>query len=129
MPASLNRRFRRLAPSNLVIGLDPSSRLLPSVVGNSGVSGFSRSFETLRYSSRISSYTAIVGLDGLGHLNENATVASSFTSMRQARREELYQSASNALAGVLAPWDRPGYCDGSVASSELRAGAKFAVNL
>ena len=35
--------------------------------------------------------TAIIGLDGLGHLNENATVASSFTSMRQARREELYQ--------------------------------------
>src|ERR1700738_4061952 len=55
MPASLNRRFRRLAPSNLVIGRDPSSRLLPSVVGNSGVSGFSRSFEALRYSSRISS--------------------------------------------------------------------------
>ena len=28
-----------------------TSRLLPSVVVNSGVSGFSRSFETLRYSS------------------------------------------------------------------------------
>jgi hypothetical protein len=55
MPASLNRRFRRLAPSNLVIGRYPSSRLLPSVVGNNDVSGLSRSFETLRYSSRISS--------------------------------------------------------------------------
>jgi hypothetical protein len=60
--------------------------------------------------------TAIVGLDGLGHLNENAAVASSFTPMNQARREDLYQSASNALAGVLPPWDRPGYFDGSVAS-------------
>ena len=40
--ASLNRRFRRLAPSNLVIGRDPGSRLLPSVVGNSGASGWLR---------------------------------------------------------------------------------------
>ena len=60
--------------------------------------------------------TAIVGLDGLGHLNENATVASSFTPMKQARLEELYQSASNSLAGFLAPWDQLGYFDGSVAS-------------
>ena len=73
--------------------------------------------ELLRYALSLDGVnTAIVGLDGLGHLNENATVASSFAPMKQARREELYQSASNALAGVLAPWDRPGYFDGSKAS-------------
>jgi len=73
--------------------------------------------ELLRYALSLDGVnTAIVGLDGLGHFNENATVASSFTPMKQARREELYQSASNALAGVLAPWDRPGYFDGSLAS-------------
>ena len=73
--------------------------------------------ELLRYALSLDGVnTAIVGLDGLEHLNENATVASSFTPMKQARGEELYQSASNALAGVLAPWDRPGYFDGSVAS-------------
>ena len=60
--------------------------------------------ELLRYALSLDGVnTAIVGLDGLGHLNENATVASSFTPMKQARRaDELYQSASNALAGVLA---------------------------
>jgi hypothetical protein len=47
--------LQEISSSNLVIGRDPSSRLLPSVVGNSDASGFSRSFETLRYSSRISS--------------------------------------------------------------------------
>jgi uncharacterized protein len=72
--------------------------------------------ELLRYALSLDGVnTAIVGLDGLGHLNENATVASGFTPMKQAYREEFHQSASNALAGVLAPWDRPGYFDGSVA--------------
>ena len=56
------------------------------------------------------------GIGWPGRLNENAAVASSFTPMNQARREDLYQSASNGLAGVLVPWDRPGYFDGSVAS-------------
>ena len=39
--------------------------------------------ELLRYALSLDGVnTAIVGLDGLGHLNENATVASSFTPMK-----------------------------------------------
>ena len=72
--------------------------------------------ELLRYALSLDGvHTAIVGLDSLGHLNENAAVASNFRPIRQAYRDELYQSASRALAGFLAPWDRPGSVDGSVA--------------
>ena len=72
--------------------------------------------ELLRYALSLDGVqTAIVGLDSLGHLNENAAVASSFRSMKTSRRDELYRSASCALAGVVAPWDRAGYVDGSVA--------------
>lgn len=59
--------------------------------------------------------TVIVGLDTLRHLNENATVASNFRPMKQSGREELSKRANGALAGVLAPWDRPGYFDGTIA--------------
>jgi predicted aldo/keto reductase-like oxidoreductase len=73
--------------------------------------------ELLRYALSLEGIqTAIVGLDGLAHLTENASIASSFKPMKQARRDELYQSARRALAGIAAPWDRPGYIDGRYAS-------------
>ena len=73
--------------------------------------------EFLRYALSLDGvHTAIVGLDSLAHLNENASVASNFRPMKQSRRDELYQSASRALAGIVAPWDSPGYLDGSVIS-------------
>jgi uncharacterized protein len=68
--------------------------------------------EFLRYALSLDGvHTAIVGLDSLEHLNENASVASNFRPMKQSRRDELYQGASRALAGMVAPWDRPGYLD------------------
>jgi aryl-alcohol dehydrogenase-like predicted oxidoreductase len=73
--------------------------------------------ELLRYALSLDGvHTAIVGLDSLSHLNENAAVASSFRPMKEAHRFELYKNASSALAGVVAPWDRAGYFDGRVAS-------------
>ena len=73
--------------------------------------------EFLRYALSLDGVrTAIVGLDSLEHLNENASVASNFRPMKQSRRDELYQSASRALAGTVAPWDSPGYLDGCVIS-------------
>jgi len=73
--------------------------------------------ELLRYTLSLDGvHTAVVGLDSLNHLNEDAAVASNFKPMKQADRFDLYQSASSALAGVLAPWDRAGYVDGRVTS-------------
>lgn len=64
--------------------------------------------------------TVIVGLDSIRYLNENVAVASNFRSMKQGRRDELSKRADGALAGVLAPWDRSDYIDGSIASLDLR---------
>lgn len=73
--------------------------------------------ELLRYALSLDGvHTAIVGLDNLVRLNENASVASNFRPMKQTRRDELYQSASRALARIVAPWDRPHYIDGTVIS-------------
>jgi aryl-alcohol dehydrogenase-like predicted oxidoreductase len=48
--------------------------------------------EFLRYALSLDGVrTAIVGLDSLEHLNENASVASNFRPMKQSRRDELYQ--------------------------------------
>src|SRR5689334_14307158 len=55
IPASLSRRFKRLAPSMRVIARRESSRVFPMAVGNSGASGSSLSLDLPRYSSSISS--------------------------------------------------------------------------
>jgi uncharacterized protein len=71
--------------------------------------------DLLRYALSLDGVTtAIVGLDSLGHLNENARVASSFQPLREGYRTELSESARRALAVVPAPWDRAGYVDGSL---------------
>ena len=73
--------------------------------------------ELLRYTLSLDGvHTVVVGLDSLNHLNEDAAVANNFMPMKQADRFDLYQNASSALAGVLAPWDRAGYVDGRVTS-------------
>jgi aryl-alcohol dehydrogenase-like predicted oxidoreductase len=73
--------------------------------------------ELLRYTLSLDGvHTAVVGLDSVSHLNEDAAVASGFRTMKTVDRFELHQSTRRALAGTLAPWDRAGYVDGTVAS-------------
>jgi uncharacterized protein len=69
--------------------------------------------ELLRYALSLDGvHTAVVGLDSLNHLNEDAAVATSFRAMKIVDQIGLHQNASRALAGVAAPWERPGYVDG-----------------
>jgi aryl-alcohol dehydrogenase-like predicted oxidoreductase len=76
--------------------------------------------ELLRYALSLDGVaTAIVGLDSLGHLNENARVATGFRPLNEGHRAELSESARRALAGVPAPWDRPGYVDGSLPPADV----------
>ena len=71
--------------------------------------------ELLRYTLSLDGvHTAVVGLDSLSHLNEDAAVASGFRPMKTVDRFELQKAASSALASVVAPWDHPGYVDGNV---------------
>jgi aryl-alcohol dehydrogenase-like predicted oxidoreductase len=70
--------------------------------------------ELLRYALSLNGVdTAIVGLDSIDHLNANALVATEFKAMNTVNRLEFDQNAKQALAGVEAPWDQPGYTDGS----------------
>jgi predicted aldo/keto reductase-like oxidoreductase len=78
-----------------------------------GHSASLRPTELLRYSLSLEGVnTVIVGLDSPRHLAENAAVASNFRPIKQAGRDELSRRAKRTLAGVLPPWDRPGYVDG-----------------
>lgn len=54
---------------------------------------------------------AIVGLDTVAHLKENAAMASNFTPLDANARKQMSQEVQLALAGHPAPWDRPGYED------------------
>lgn len=57
-------------------------------------------------------HVAVVGVDTAAHLDENAAMAAAFTPLGKGRRSEMSRDARRALAGLTAPWDRPGYCDG-----------------
>jgi predicted aldo/keto reductase-like oxidoreductase len=69
--------------------------------------------ELLRYAlSLYGVNTAVVGLDSLNHLNEDAAVATGFRAMKTAERFEFHRNVSTALAGVVPPWEERGYVDG-----------------
>ena len=59
--------------------------------------------------------TAIVGLDTLAHLQENAAMATAFKPMEASARATMTRQVQMALAGQAAPWDRAGYDDHSLA--------------
>jgi len=54
---------------------------------------------------------AIVGLDTLAHLTENARMATGFQPMDAQARARISNLVRLALAGHSAPWDRAGYDD------------------
>jgi len=69
--------------------------------------------ELLRYALSLNGvHTAIVGMDSLNHLNEDAAVTISFRAMKAVDQFEFRQNAGRALAGAVAPWERPDYVDG-----------------
>lgn len=57
-------------------------------------------------------HSTIVGLDTLGHLQENVAMASNFIPLPETQRVAMIHEAQIALAGMTAPWDMPGYEDG-----------------
>jgi predicted aldo/keto reductase-like oxidoreductase len=60
--------------------------------------------------------TAIVGLDSIAHLDENAAMARQFEPMSAALRREMSDFVRAEIAALgPAPWERPGYEDGVLA--------------
>ena len=60
--------------------------------------------ELLRYALGLDGvHVAIVGLDSINHLNEDAAVATGFRAMKTAERFEFHRNVSAALAGVVPP--------------------------
>ena len=57
-------------------------------------------------------HTAVVGLDSLNHLNEDAAVATGFRAMKTSERFEFHRNVSTVLAGVVPPWKERCYVDG-----------------
>lgn len=54
----------------------------------------------------------VIGLDTAAHLMENVTLVTDFKPMSQTDRDALFEFSKKSLAGLVAPWDRPGYEDG-----------------
>ena len=70
--------------------------------------------ELLRYALGLDGvHVAIVGLDSINHLNEDAAVATGFRAMKTAERFEFHRNVGAALAGVVPPWEERGYVDAS----------------
>ena len=63
-------------------------------------------------------HSAIVGLDTLGHLTDNAAMATNFQPMDVDHQAMLHREVSKelALASIPTPWEQPGYRDGVVGS-------------
>jgi aryl-alcohol dehydrogenase-like predicted oxidoreductase len=56
---------------------------------------------------------ANVGFDTLSHLQDNVAMTSDFKPLDKKARTAMSDHAQAALAGLIAPWDRPGYRDGT----------------
>jgi aryl-alcohol dehydrogenase-like predicted oxidoreductase len=57
-------------------------------------------------------HVANVGLDTLAHLTENVTMTANFKPLDKAARTAMAEQVGAAIAGLINPWDRPGYQDG-----------------
>jgi aryl-alcohol dehydrogenase-like predicted oxidoreductase len=71
-----------------------------------------RGSDLIRYALSLPGITTgIVGLDSRAHLQENVAMTTRFRPLSEAKRSALTTDARTALAGTMAPWDRPGYRD------------------
>lgn len=62
-------------------------------------------------------HSVIVGLDTAGHLQENLAMAQNFEPLTPEQQLAMTQDAQTSLAGLIAPWDVPGYEDGGCSYS------------
>lgn len=68
--------------------------------------------ELIRYSLSLDGVcVAVVGLDSLAHLKENAEMVTGFKPMQADERSELHRRAVASLGFRRAPWNMPGYED------------------
>lgn len=58
--------------------------------------------------------SAIVGLDTLGHLTDNAAMATDFKPLEITEMARMTQIVTSELAGFPIPWEQPGYQDGAI---------------
>ena len=72
-----------------------------------------RGSDLIRYALSLEGIaTAIVGLDTLNHLTQNAQMATGFEPMDAHARQAISGRVQMALAGMTPPWAQPGYDDG-----------------
>jgi len=75
-----------------------------------------RGTDLIRYAMSLPGIaTTIVGLDTMAHLEENAAMATNFVPLSREERLAMHRLVTPRLAGIPAPWERPGYEDGMFA--------------
>ena len=68
--------------------------------------------DLVRYSLSLDGVTtAIVGLDQQAHLEQNSAMASTFVPMTEDEQHAMHHQVTDALCGLPAIWDMPGYED------------------
>jgi len=72
--------------------------------------------DLLRYALSLKGvHCAITGMDSIPQLDENSAIAMNFQPLSKEQRAMIHEQARVALADTVAPWEHPGYVDGSVA--------------
>lgn len=77
-----------------------------------GIQADLKGSDLIRYALSLKGvHSAIVGYDTIEHLNMNAAMATTFSPLPKDQMAAIHQQAASVLAGIPAPWERPGYGD------------------